>query len=101
MPNARYLIRSRVAPDTGDWLVRTIRIYAGISAPELARRLGVSVTTVYNIEAGQGTSMRTGHALAQHLQKPFDELFEVIPKGRAGDNGNGNRARTAGAGLLA
>ena len=57
--------------------ITELRIAAGMTKTELARRAGINERTVRNIESGvYEPSLATARKLAGALGVPFDELFE-------------------------
>jgi len=72
MPRKYYRIVSK-----GD-AVRRARIVIGLTSAELARAVGISRPMLSAIENGAGTSVKTAHKIAKALDRPFEELFEVV-----------------------
>ncbi len=72
MPRKYYRIVSK-----GD-AVRRARIVLGLTSAELADRIGISRPMLSSIENGAGTSVKTAHAIAHVLNRPFEALFEII-----------------------
>ncbi len=72
MPKKYYRIVSR-----GD-AVRRARIFAGLTAEEMASRIGRSRPMLSSIENGAGTTVKTAHQIARVLGKTVEELFEIL-----------------------
>ncbi len=72
MPRKYYRIVSR-----GD-AVRRARIFAGFTAEEMARRIGLSRPMLSSIENGAGTTVKTAQKIAHCLDKTMEHLFEVV-----------------------
>ena len=72
MPRKYYRIIAR-----GDML-RRARILAGETGAEMAETIGISRPMLSAIENGAGTSVKTAHRIANHLDRTFEDLFEIV-----------------------
>jgi transcriptional regulator with XRE-family HTH domain len=54
----------------------------GLSQDVLARKTGLDVNTIRNLEAGRGITLRTLSAVAVALRVPLDTLARVAARGR-------------------
>lgn len=83
VPKTNYRIVSRGPA------VRDARIRKNYTPKRFAQLAEISRATLSMIENGHGTSVTTAHRVAELVNEPFEELFEIIEK-RSGD---GDRAR--------
>lgn len=56
--------------------IRAELVRRGVSAPQIARRLGVSNQTILNVISGKSQNPQARQEIALTIQTPLDQVFE-------------------------